>query len=81
MIITGDRTGEQPDETHLERARSTGAQVVVGSGVDVHNISVLGARCDALIVGSALKYDGRWQEPVDGERVRQLRLALDESVS
>ena len=81
VIITGDRTGEQPDETHLERARSTGAQVVVGSGVDVDNISVLGARCDALIVGSALKYEGRWQEPVDGERVRRLRFALDESVA
>jgi predicted TIM-barrel enzyme len=50
--------------------------VVVGSGVDVQDASALAKRADALIVGSALKVDAQWKNPVDLERLRAILKAM-----
>lgn len=81
VVITGARTGTQPDIAHLSDARASGAQVVVGSGVTADNVSDYASLADAVIVGSALKIDGHWRNPVDGARVHTLRHALDRACS
>ena len=37
----------------------------------------MAGHADALIVGSALKYDGDWRQPVEISRVTRMRAALD----
>ena len=49
---------------------------MIGSGIDADNIAAFGARADGLIVGSWLKRDGFWRNPVDEQRVRVLSDAL-----
>ena len=51
--------------------------VLVGSGLTVDNAPTLLARADGAIVGTALKRDGRVEEPVDEARVAKLRAAID----
>ena len=80
LIITGSRTGQQPMRDHVERARSASLPVVIGSGVTADNIGDYAHIADAVIVGSALKYDGNWRNPVDLDRVKQLRLALNQFI-
>ena len=77
VIITGSRTGQEPDLDHVERARSAGLPVLIGSGVTAANISSYSGVADAVIVGSALKVDGNWRNPVDQARVESVRAALD----
>jgi len=42
--------------------------VLVGSGVDVHNIQNY-TEANALIVGSYFKRNGLWYEPLDDSRI------------
>ena len=77
LILTGSATGVRTDPNDLLDARTAGLPVVVGSGVSDLDASELGGLADALIVGSWLKHDGDWRRPVDIDRVRQLRAALD----
>ena len=76
VIITGSRTGHQPDPEHVNQARSTPLPVVIGSGVTTDNISDYAHLADAVIVGSDLKVDGVWSNAVDLNRVKALRSAL-----
>ena len=77
LIITGSRTGQEPDLDHVKRARSAGLPVLIGSGVTATNIASYAGVADAVIVGSALKYEGDWRKRVDKDRVSALREALD----
>lgn len=76
LIVTGQSTGEPTDPNDLMLAREAGIPVVVGSGVDAHNIHQYAHMASALIVGSALKFDGDWRKRVDESRVRELADAL-----
>lgn len=72
LVVTGPATGVAACPDDLAAARAAVAlPLVVGSGVDEHNVAHYAA-ADAMIVGSSLKRGGRWDGPVDGERVRRL---------
>jgi membrane complex biogenesis BtpA family protein len=73
LIATGTRTGHatSPAEVQALRAGSS-LPVMIGSGLDVENIAQLFAVADGAIVGSSLKRDGAWWNPVERERVEAL---------
>lgn len=76
LIATGSTTGAATDPADLTAMQSAGVPVAVGSGVTADNVDRVGF-ADAVIVGSWLKEDGDWRRPVDVQRVRALRAALD----
>jgi len=80
LIITGSRTGQQPVLEHVKRARFVDLPVVIGSGITPDNIRSYADTVDAVIVGSAMKFDGHWRNAVDPARVRTLRTALDSTL-
>lgn len=76
LVITGLRTGAPTSLGDLKAAAGAGLPLVVGSGVTPEDAGALAKRAAALIVGSYLKVDGDWRQPVDPARVRALRAAL-----
>ncbi len=77
LIVTGTCTGSCASVADVKAARSAGVPVVVGSGVDAGNVAEFAPYCDGVIVGTSLKEDGDWRRPVDVQRVKALRLAMD----
>jgi len=75
LIVTGPATGRPADPDDVRAALSAHLPVVVGSGIDVHNVARF-TMAQALIVGSSIKVDGDWRQPVDPARVRALADAL-----
>ena len=75
VILSGESTGSPVEPESLQQARhgAKGAPVLVGSGFGPVNADHLGPLCDGVIVASALKRDGRLCNPVDPQRVAQLR--------
>ncbi len=73
IVITGIATG-QPIRLHdLGDARlASPLPLVVGSGVTPESVPDLFAYADALIVGTSVKRDGVWSNPVDADRARRL---------
>jgi len=73
IILTGSFTGEPPQPQDLQTLRpEVDLPLIVGSGVSLENITSFLPCADALIVGSALKRDGRWEQPLDPERIQAL---------
>lgn len=73
VVVTGIATGTAADPAELEAVRAAiSIPVVVGSGVTLDNVETFLPRADALIVGSHLKREGRWENPPDPERVAAL---------
>jgi membrane complex biogenesis BtpA family protein len=70
LIATGQRTGDptRVDEVSVIKSVAT-RPVIVGSGLTAANAAALMAIADGAIVGSAMKRDGVWWEPVDVDRV------------
>jgi membrane complex biogenesis BtpA family protein len=80
LIATGTRTGSPTQPGEVEDVRSgTALPVIVGSGLDPEQVPSLFAVADGAIVGQWLKYDGRWWNPVDPERVERLMKAVTAS--
>lgn len=78
VIVTGVATGRPIRVDDLGSARvATRLPLVVGSGVNPQSVEGLFAYADALIVGSWLKRDGHWANPVDAERAREVVRARD----
>jgi hypothetical protein len=79
LIATGQRTG---DETPVEEVTSiqsaTLLPVIVGSGLSTQNASALMEKADGAIIGSSIKYDELWWNPVEVERVRKLMAVVRE---
>ncbi|MFM7202322.1 MAG: BtpA/SgcQ family protein [Myxococcota bacterium] len=76
LIVTGLATGHAPQASDVARVkRASPLPVLVGSGITPENVHSY-AEADGLIVGSSVKVDGNWRNPVDAERVAQLRRAL-----
>lgn len=72
-IVTGATTGQGPTPDDLRRARDGGPlPVVVGSGLSVQNAAELVPLADGFIVGSSIKVDGDWRQPVDPGRAKAL---------
>lgn len=70
VIVTGMETGDAPAAEDVERVRkSVQCKVLVGSGVSHENVQKFQPWSDAIIIGSSLKKDGKWQNPLDPDRV------------
>lgn len=69
IIITGASTGRPADLADVAEARrATSLPLLIGSGVTPESAPALLKHADALIVGSAIKADGRWSNPIDPAR-------------
>ena len=78
LIITGPGTGMPVDMGMLEMVRKALPRVplVAGSGVTAGNIKEIMELCEAVIVGTFFKEDGKIEKPVEISRVRALVQAL-----
>jgi len=72
VIVSGLATGEPADPAEVT-AVATGVSVptLVGSGITAANINDF-SDADAFIVGSSIKRDGLWSNPIDLQRTRSL---------
>ncbi len=79
VIVTGTATGEKALVEEVKAVKlSVKIPVIVGSGIDERNIHEYWNSSDAFIVGSSIKEHGRWENPVDPERVRNLVLKVNQ---
>jgi uncharacterized protein len=73
VIVTGSVTGEAPRVEDVREAKaSTRLPVLLGSGISADNIADYYAIADGFIIGSSLKADGHWANPVELSRVERL---------
>ena len=72
VIVTGVATGQpaEPDEVNAV-GRGVSVATIVGSGITAENILHY-SEADAFIVGSSIKKDGLWSNPIDNDRARSL---------
>lgn len=78
LIITGTATGQPTDPNHLrEAAAEYACPLVVGSGTTPDNLPALWPHAAGFIVGSWLKKDGRWDQPLDKKRMRAFITAAE----
>ena len=72
VIVSGVATGEPADAREVASvAGAVSVATLVGSGITVRNIADYGD-ADALIVGSSIKKDGIWSNPIDPDRAEAL---------
>lgn len=73
LIVTGKATGfpVRPEDVHVVK-EATPLPVLLGSGVDNDTVAQLLGIADGAIIGSAAKIDGKWWNPVDPKRARQI---------
>ena len=73
VVVTGAATGAPTDHGQVARAADAcSLPIIVGSGAGPESIGDLLDVADAVIVGSAVKGDGHWTNPVAGERAKSL---------
>lgn len=73
VIVTGQWTAAPTSPADVAAVRqATGLPVIVGSGVTPAQVGPLFALADALIVGSFIKREGVWSNPVDPARCKEL---------
>jgi len=73
VIVTGASTGSQPSLDEIKSVKKTvSVPVLAGSGVTAQNINMYQQHCDAMIIGSYFKQDGKWHNPIDPIRVKEL---------
>jgi membrane complex biogenesis BtpA family protein len=67
VLVTGEGTGQGVDLEKLRRVRAAvpGTPVLVASGATEKTLEGIAALCDGVIVGSALRADGKAGGPVD----------------
>ncbi len=69
VVVTGVETGAAVNLVELRSVRAaTDLPVVTGSGATPESVGTLLELADAVIVGSWIKQDGRWENPVDPAR-------------
>jgi hypothetical protein len=69
VIVTGSATGSEADSEEVAAVSdAVGIPALVGSGITSENLARF-ARADGFIVGSFLKRDGLWSNPMDAARV------------
>ena len=78
VIVSGSATGQPAEPSEVQAvADAVTVPTLVGSGITAENISLF-SKADALIVGSSVKQNGLWSNPIDVERARELRQAFSE---
>lgn len=79
VVVTGASTGRAADPAEVASvAAAVGLPTLVGSGVSPANVADY-AGADALIVGSSLKRDGLWSNPLEHARVDAMARAFEVS--
>jgi hypothetical protein len=79
VIVTGTATGEKASIEEIKAVNlAVKIPVIIGSGIDAGNIHEYWDFADAFIVGSSLKEDGNWENPVDIGRVRNLMMKVNQ---
>jgi membrane complex biogenesis BtpA family protein len=70
VIVSGQATGDEPDQDLVRRAAAAaaGRPVLIGSGATEANVRQLLEDADGIIVGTAVKVDGITTNPVDPAR-------------
>ena len=70
LIVSGVATGEpaRPDEVAAV-SRAVSVPTLVGSGITAENLNGF-ADADGFIVGSSIKKEGLWSNPMDLDRTR-----------
>lgn len=78
VLVTGSGTGEAVDPARLGSVRAAAgeAPVYVASGATIAALPQLARLCDGVIVGSALRADGRAGGPIDGEAAQRFAAAF-----
>jgi membrane complex biogenesis BtpA family protein len=72
-IATGNRTGDSVPDTEIASIREgTSLPIIAGSGISASNAEQILPKLDGAIVGSSLKEDGVWWNPVEQSRVERL---------
>lgn len=78
VIVTGSHTGEPASLADLQEAASASdLPVLVGSGATAGTLGQLFEHASAVIVGSGIKRDGRWSQPIDPARAEAMVAARD----
>ena len=74
VIISGIGTGYATDFADVELARLAlpKSKILVGSGINTHNVGEYLRHVDGIIVGSSLKFKGKLSAHVDQKRVAAL---------
>lgn len=73
VIITGAHTGDAASTADIEEAAAASPlPVMVGSGVGATSLPWLLRVASGVIVGSALKVDGRWDNELDPDRIARI---------
>jgi len=77
VIVTGTATGRPTAAGDVVAvSAAVGIPTLVGSGVTPENLAALNA-ADAFIIGSSLKVDGLWSNPLDAKRVEAIAGAFE----
>ena len=72
VIITGSATGMEPSLEEIRHVKEAlNIPVLAGSGITINNVREYIKYCDALIIGSYFKVEGKWQNPVEIKRVKE----------
>lgn len=75
IILTGSSTGQEANATELESVRKalgiSSMPICIGSGISPVNVEKF-RNADVFIVGTYFKKDGKWQNELDENRIRQL---------
>jgi len=80
VIITGSATGKAAAKDEVKRAKTAGRiPVIVGSGITPDNAADY-AMADAWVIGSSIKYDGFWENPLDPDRLKAMVNARKEVI-
>lgn len=79
LIVSGASTGSLTSTSDVERVKTClpDTPLLVGSGFDVSTAADLLRFADGAIVGTSLKIKGMVKNPVDAERVRELRSTME----
>ncbi len=72
VIITGSSTGKEPLLEEIKMVKqNVNIPVLAGSGITIDNVNSYIEYCDALIVGSYFKQEGKWFNPIDLTKVKE----------
>lgn len=75
FVVAGTMAGHKPDTSQIEAVKKVvngRVPVFCGTGLNLGNCEELLAVSDGAFVGSALKKDGIFENPIDQSRVESL---------
>ena len=79
VVVTGKATDKKANENEVREVKqATHLPVIIGSGIDIENISIYWDLADAFIVGSSFKKEGKWENETDEKRVRAFMSRINE---